>query len=173
MVPGPKNQSSVSPVGHFHFILFQAKCNMHAFFLFLSLPFPHYIYLPFQGYTIMLNCTHSKYSSALNMSFKNINMKSFFVCTQNTQLSSSANCSFGFRSLQGIIALNAFSYTNKHQCGFLWILHSNFIHSFYSRQDEQENGNNRQFYLLVSEEKHIILLRAIHDSSHMKLNGIV
>lgn len=51
---------------------------------FLSLTFPRYIYLPFLGYTIMLNCAHNKYSSELNMSSKNINMKGFCLHTKHT-----------------------------------------------------------------------------------------
>lgn len=66
-------------------ISFYFKLNaICTFFLFLSLPFPHYIYLPFLDYTIMLNCPHIKYSSALNMSFKNINLKNFCLHTKHT-----------------------------------------------------------------------------------------
>lgn len=65
--------------------LSQAKCNTQVFFpiSFTSLS-PLYIHLTLLGYTIMLSCAHSKYSSELNMSSKNINMKGFCLHTKHT-----------------------------------------------------------------------------------------
>lgn len=132
----PRNHSLVFPVGILIYFYFELNVICRGFLSFFHFP-SLAISLPSLGYTIMLNCTHSKYSFALNMSSKNINMKGFCMHTKHTaELFCQLFVWFQLTAENYCFKYTNCSYTNKHPCEFLWILHSELIHSFYSREKE-------------------------------------